>query len=66
MRNFLYALAKLLGHLSAIKTNTIPRRAARVATGKLLGRIFEQKTPGHSTQRSDWRDNLRGVPWLSF
>lgn len=38
VRGFLYALARLLGDLSAVKRGTVGRRIARRAVGKLTGR----------------------------
>jgi hypothetical protein len=44
MRGFLYALARLLGDLTAIRRGRIgqrvARRAAGKASGRLLGRLF--------------------------
>jgi hypothetical protein len=37
-RGFLYTLAKLLGDLSAIKNNSVGKRIARRAAGKVTGR----------------------------
>lgn len=43
-RAMLYTLAKLLGDVRAVQTNTVPKRIARrlagKATGRILGRIF--------------------------
>lgn len=39
MRSFLYDLLKLLGDLSAISNNTVPRRVGRRVYGKATGRL---------------------------
>jgi len=38
MRSLLYALARLLGDMSAIRKGTVGKRIARRAVGKLTGR----------------------------
>ncbi len=40
MRGFLYALARLLGDLSALCKGTVGKRVGRRAAGKVTGRIF--------------------------
>lgn len=40
MRSFLYALAKLLGDVNAIKKNRVGRRIGRRAAGKVTGRTM--------------------------
>ncbi len=45
MRGFLYALAKLLGDISAVEKGTtgkrVARRGAGKVTGRSLGRLFK-------------------------
>lgn len=42
MRNLLYALARLLGDINAVKKNKVPRRVARRVAGKITGRLFRR------------------------
>ncbi len=40
-RSFLYALARLLGDVNAVKKGKVGRRVARRAAGKATGRAFK-------------------------
>jgi len=40
MRSFLYALARLLGDVNAVKRGTIGRRVVRRTVGRGLGRLL--------------------------
>ncbi len=42
MRSFLYALARLLGDLQAIRRGTVGKRLARRATRRGLGRLLRR------------------------
>lgn len=41
LRSFLYALARLLGDVNAVKKGKVGRRVARRAAGKATGRAFK-------------------------
>jgi hypothetical protein len=40
MRSFLYALARLLGDLGAVRRGTVGKRIARRVVGRGLGRVL--------------------------
>jgi len=41
-RGFLYALARLLGDVNAVKKGTVGKRVARRKTGRMMGRIMRK------------------------
>lgn len=42
LRGFLYALARLLGDINAVRRGTVGRRVARRIAGKAVGRAFRR------------------------
>lgn len=42
LRGFLYALARLLGDINAVRRSTVGRRVARRIAGKAVGRAFRR------------------------
>lgn len=40
MRSILYALARLLGDINAVKRGKVAKRVGRRAVGKLTGKLF--------------------------